>query len=690
MIIDEVGARGDFTGDVPPVLWDDGLTDEQRKAAAGHGGPHRLLAGPGTGKTLVMTRHVLFLIQEQGVQPDDLLVLTFTRAATFELRKRIRAGLGEGGGLPKIYTLHAFALGQLMRNQQMMRDLNQPLRIADDWEQRWIIEEDLKRLIKQDVEYVQDRFGDLSADWSTLRVDVDEWETHFPDPVFLAAWREHRSIYGYSLRAELVYQLKRCIHEFGEKFVLDKASHVLVDEYQDLNPCDLAIIRQLVSQGGEPYVAGDDDQSIYGFRHAFPLGIRQYPEQYSPCTDQPLTLCKRCDEEILQLGLFVAEQDYERIPKTISHEEGREGGHVHILRFQDQYAEAHGVAAITKHLIDSAGYRPHDVLVLLRSDHNRAFSKVLSDAFASLEILVATTTGDTPLDTMAGRKTLNVLRLADDRNDHLALRSLLQLTSGIGNSTWDRLYEMAKNNGEGFCQTIQRVVDDPKLLSGTGGRVAQAAEFVWALAERISNELKEFEAPTVETFKEYVLGIPKAVEPAAPDLDELLEYLEDLIKVSEVRDLPSFFNALQSISDDVDNLVQDGKVNIMTMHKAKGLTSPVVFVAACDDGYLPGRNEAGRLAEDERRLLYVSLTRAEHHLYVTYATQRKHQQYHSGRQDEDARRLTRFLRDGPLPPESGSEIAWNFEEDIACCLKATPVAPEATQEGRNHGEGNRH
>ncbi len=667
------GLTGDFSAETPLTLWHEGLTPEQRIAAGSSGAAHRMLAGPGTGKTLVMTHHVLYLVQEKGVQSDDILVLTFTRAATFELRKRIRLGLGEGGGLPKIYTLHAFALGQLMRNQKMMRDLNQPLRIADDWEQRWIIEEDLKRLIQQDVEYVKDRFSDLSADWSTLKVDADEWEALFPDPLFLATWRKHRAVYGYSLRAELVYQLKRCIQEFGEKFLLDKASHVLVDEYQDLNPCDLAVIRYLVSQGSEPYVAGDDDQSIYGFRHAFPRGIREYPDQYNPCTDGPLTLCKRCDEAILELGVFVAKQDIDRIPKDIKHEEGREGGHVHILRFRDQYREASGVAAITKHLLDSVGYRPHEVLILLRADKNRAFSKVFNDAFSSLSIPVATTTGDTPFDTVAGRKMLNVLRLAGDSDDHLALRSLLQLTSGIGDATWDKLYEMGVNNGETFCQTVRRVVEDPKILAGTGGRVASVATLVWTLAGEISTDLNKVEAPTVETFKEYVLDVAKKVASGEPDLDELLVYVEDLIRLSEARDLPSFFHALQSVSDDVDNLVQTGKVNIMTMHKAKGLTAPVVFVVACDDGFLPGRNEAGRAAEDERRLLYVSLTRAEHHLYVTYATERKDQQFHSGRHDEDARRLTRFLRDAPLQPESGSQFAHELGDDMACC------SPKATR-----------
>jgi DNA helicase-2/ATP-dependent DNA helicase PcrA len=653
------GLAGDFSAEASPTAWDEDLTPEQRDAAGSSGMAHRMLAGPGTGKTRVMTHHVLYLVQEKGVQPDDILILTFTRAATFELRKRIRIGLGEGGGLPRIYTLHAFALSQLMRNKQMMRDQNQPLRIADDWEQRWIIEEDIKALTGKSLEEVRENFARLSADWSTLNADADDWKTTFPDSAFLAAWTEHRTIFGYSLRAELVYRLKRCIQEFGDKFALDRSSHLLVDEYQDLNPCDLAIVRHLVEAGAEPYVAGDDDQSIYGFRHAFPLGIRKYADDYAPCAERSLTVCKRCDESILRLGLFVAEQDYERIPKTISHEEGREGGEVKVLRFGNQFDEADGVARICRSLIDRGSYSPHDLLILVRSDSNRAISSVLKDSLTSQGITVAASTGGTPLDSVVGRKTLNVLRLASNPDDHLALRSLLYLSTGIGDKAFSQLYAIAKEGGETFSSAARKVVADPTLVSHTGPRIRNAATFVWALAEKVKGDLADLEAPSVEKFRDYVTGVARAVQPDAPELDELVQYLQDVIIVSDSKDLDSLFHAIQSISDDVDNLIQVGKVNIMTMHKAKGLTSPVVLVVGADDGFLPGRNESGPPSGDERRLLYVSLTRAQHYLYVTYATDRLYQQSFYGRQDSDARRLTRFLREGPVAPVDGQQYSMN-------------------------------
>ena len=559
-------------------------------------------------------------------------------------------------GLPRIYTLHAFALSQLVRNRAVMRDLGQPLRIADDWEQRWIIEEDLKRLTDRDLDYVQERFNDLSADWSTLSADEEGWEQRFPDPAFLGAWQEHRKLFGYSLRSELVYQLKRSIDEFGDQFTVDRATHILVDEYQDLNPCDLAIVKHLVSQGSEPYIAGDDDQSIFGFRHAFPRGIRNFPHEFAPSTDRPLTLCKRCDKAVIDIGLFVARQDYARIEKEIVHEAGRDGGEVKILRFADQYREAQGIARIAKHFIDSESFRAHELLVLLRSDHNGAMSKVLREAFSALDIPVVATTGSTPLDSTIGRKTLSVLRLAADLEDQLALRTWLQLATGIGVGTLDRLYNLAKE-AEGFTNAVHRVIADPSLVTPRGRQVAETADFALRLARQVASDVAGDQVLPPEAFLDYIVGIAKQVDPESSDHAELVEYLEYLVTTSDLVNLDSFFQTIQSINDDVDNLLQIGKVNIMTMHRAKGLTSPVVIVAGCDDGFIPGRNEAGRHAADERRLLYVSLTRAMHHLYVTYATSRIAQQSHSGRQGSDARRLTRFLRNGPVGPIGGAEFA---------------------------------
>lgn len=633
--------------------WDEGLTPEQRSAASSYGQPTRMLAGPGTGKTLAMTRHILYLVQEHGVMPDEILAITFTRSATFELAQRVRAGLGEGVGLPRVSTLHSFALSQLVKNSNLLPEFSGNLRISDDWEERWVITEDLKRLLGTSVKDVQEKFSILSSDWETLNADHDDWEQQFPDGKFLAAWNEHRGIYAYLMRNELVYRLKRALDEFGPKFELDEAKHLIVDEYQDLNRCDLAIVETLVDRGAIPFIAGDDDQSIYGFRQAFPLAIRNFPKEHVPCLDPRLTICKRCDESILALGLFVAELDYEREPKEIEPEQDRPLGTTAILRFDDQYAEANGIAHLCQKLILDHDLSPHDILILLRSDANGAFSRVLIEAFNAADIEVAAATGDTPLGTATGRQVLSILRLAQDPNDSLALRTVLHFTTGVGDKTFDALYSFARSNDISFGDAARQVVGDPSIVD-RGGLVADACKRAWQMAEELFKNIEDSAEPSVDELLDHVRILAEVVGSAPDELDELIRYVEGVVRPARATDLPSLFHALQSADDDIEQTVEFGKVNILTMHKAKGLTADAVFVVACEDGLIPGRNEGELKRGDERRLLYVSLTRARRYLFATYCSQRFGQQSFSGRDGDDSKRLTRFLRDAPVAPTEGA------------------------------------
>ena len=179
--------------------WDRDLTATQKKAASHIGYHARLLAGPGTGKTLTMTRRILWLITEKGVSPSQILALTFTRAAASELRRNLKYNLEERGvDLPRVSTLHSFALRQIIRNASLTA-LPQPLRIADDYEERQIIIEELSNLIGVKVRETQKLLNELSSDWQKLTADTPDWVTRFPNPQFLGAWKQHREVYGYTL-----------------------------------------------------------------------------------------------------------------------------------------------------------------------------------------------------------------------------------------------------------------------------------------------------------------------------------------------------------------------------------------------------------------------------------------------------------------------------------------------------------
>lgn len=453
------------------MTWDDNLLPEQRTAAAHEGSHARLLAGPGTGKTLSLTRRICYLIEVRHVEPVRIMALTFTRAAAYVLRQRVMEELG-GDRMPRISTIHSFSLRQLLRNSRLITALPQPLRIADDWEERNIITEDLKAMLGlARIEDIRHLFNLLSADWQTLTAEDDFWEDQFANPAFLGAWREHRECYGYVLRSELVYQLKRALEQYGGFQLETPLEYLLVDEYQDLNRCDLAVVAAIGTRGVEVYVAGDDDQSIYGFRKAHPAGIRRFIIDYNGARDMTLSICKRCDRDILNIGLFVARQDYERIDKPIHPEEGRGTGEVALLRFRDQIAEAEGITEICRHLLERRGLQAHDILILLRSDNRGVLSTVIRDHLQSAGIPVAPTTGENdPLNESSGRQVLAILRLIVNPGDHLAWRTLLQLRSNlIGPGCIQTLYRLGNTQGLRFSQALQRVAEDASLIANPYG-----------------------------------------------------------------------------------------------------------------------------------------------------------------------------------------------------------------------------
>jgi DNA helicase-2/ATP-dependent DNA helicase PcrA len=598
-----------------------------------------------------MTRRIAFLIEEQNLEPANILALTFTRAAARELRERLERLLGvDTGDRPTVSTLHAFALRQLLRNQGAP-NLPHPIRIADDVEERWIIQEELKNLTDLHVNQVKSEFQNLASDWETLRADEDEWERRHPNPRFIGAWRHQRRVYGYTLRAELVYGLKKALDEDPNFELEPHFSHVVVDEYQDLNRCELAVIERSVERGQELFVAGDDDQSIYGFRNAFPLGLREFGDTYPAAEDGELEECHRCDRDILALALAVAEQDTERIAKELHCREDAGDGEVHTYRFASISAEARGIAQLCHDLTEDEGVEPGRILILLRNDPQRTYSTPIVGALedGGLEV-------ELPSDPFAlldegrPRELLCILRLLRNRTDDLAWRGLLQLRdNGIGAGTLFRLYQLADQRGERYHQTLQAVAADPEELGGhMRNRLADEIGEVDELLNQLAPTLDE----DVETGLEHVLDALEYLE--GEERDAVVELLTglDLGEEATLGGVEQAIIAARGAPEEKGESQEGGGecVRIMTMHSAKGLTADAVIVAGCDDELIPGNTSNRRELDDQRRLLYVSLTRARHFLYITYATLRMGRQSHMLGVSE-RRHLTQFLRDYVTPED---------------------------------------
>ena len=463
--------------------------------------------------------------------------------------------------------------------------LPSPIRVADDFEERHIIQEDLKDLLKlENIREVDDLLQRMSADWEQLTPD---WERRFPDPRFLGAWQEHRKIFGYTLRSELVYQLKLALSE-GQLRLKEPPKHLLVDEYQDLNACDLAVVKAIAEAGATLFIAGDDDQSIYGFRYADPEGIRRFTTEYESSYGLELTECKRCDCGILELALYVARQDTRRIDKRIWTAEGVGRGEVQILHFDTQIQEATGVAAICKWLRDAKKIRPGNILLLLRTDHHRQFSKPLRAALESQGFRVVTITD--PLEPLNcpkqeddklqihGRILLSLLRLCVERKDHLAWRTLLQLRSnGIGGQANHSLYNLARTRNDGYTGALLAVRDNPSLIDKFGKKFSEEVNNIEGMLAK-SPELRELEP------LDFVRRLAEAHIPDEGIRMQVLGVFERAAASAPVTDLSELLRII-NISPSQQNQIDPDAINIMSMHQAKGLTADATFVIAAEEEY---------------------------------------------------------------------------------------------------------
>jgi DNA helicase-2/ATP-dependent DNA helicase PcrA len=646
--------------------WDESLSPEQRIAASHYGSHARLLAGPGTGKSYTIARHIAYLVQEQEVSADEVMILTFTRNATRELKKSIYAELEPyTNKKPYISTLHGFSLRQLRRNASLLSTLPQPLRIADDWEEKEIINKDLVRISELTRERVEDGFRNLSSDWETLDYENEGWLATVPDAGFVGAWEEQRSVYGYLLRTELVYQLKKALQQNPEFLIEPKFSHLIIDEYQDLNPCDLAIVGACADKGMTVLAVGDDDQSIYGFRNADPQGIRDFPTTFAGSAELTLEECRRCDEEILASAMWVAEQDHARIPKVLRASEGRSGGEVKILTFANDLSERINLTQAIGHYIDK-GTRPQDILVLFRSDRQSTMSAPLIQELTELGISVETSIEKNPvLESTLGRVVLATLHLCFDISDSLAWRTILELTPRLGPRTVKAIYDAAIELGVTFGNAIEN--RDTFISNIPAAQRAIFLDTVSRTTEIVNHYSLERDAHIessgildVESFQSLVFGVINQILVEPEQLAETLAYFSDVIVLHGADDLSSLFAyiAIEFGLRDAD--VSTENVNIMTMHQAKGLTADIVIIVAAEDEIFP-RSDVRRHMADDRRLLYVSMTRAKHKLIISHCNRREGQQSHSGRFPGNPRRtLTRFLRNGPLIPESGVAFVSNL------------------------------
>lgn len=637
--------------------------DHEQRAAADHIGSHSVLfAGPGTGKTRTIKGKVLALVKRHEVPPQQILALAFTRIAANQLRDEICQVLGINGndGLeplgeevqkktptPHVSTIHAFALRQIIKNGDRVESLPKPVRVADDFFEREVVIQDLKGLLGIPVKQVTQELHELSASWE--RNETESEREHLfvqRNAQFLAHWREHRRVFGYTLRDEMVYQVKQALEQNPSFQLESNYLHLVVDEYQDLNPCDLALIRAMAARGCEITAAGDDDQSIYGFRHASPQAIRGFTQTYAGGQEFTLSVCHRCPQSVLDLAHFVIRQDTARKDKGTKPKPGCLDGKIELHAFRDQSQEARGLAQMIGRHRSPDGSFDKVILVLLRGDKDEKYSKVIVEALAEAGIAVAPDSVVRPLETPSGVLLRALLSLTVDATNSMAWRVLLQTQKNnrVGEKALRDVYDLCVANRWEFYQGLRGIVANPGLVKA-GSAVAKA---VGAVDAHLSETTKDIPAMDVVIERAIQVMVPEAERSAiADDIQQEIFSLG----IDSIEGLLTSV-AVRSVEDEGTGL--DPGVHVMTMHKSKGLSAPVVFVACAENHVLPGLDRTKEEELEMRRLFFVAVTRSKEELVFTWAMERNGNQMNHETRKPRRPDQTPFLKDSGLK----CEIHW--------------------------------
>jgi DNA helicase-2/ATP-dependent DNA helicase PcrA len=620
-------------------------TDEQQAIIAHHADRHaRILAGPGTGKSATVVALVDHLLA--GNPAARVKLLTFTRAATAELAKTVSAHPAAAAERPS--TIHSFSISVLLRNPGT-GDFPQPLRIADKWEEAEIVRPTLAHRINVRVDHLENLIREMAANWEFLQPHVLPRVDPAERARFVGGWNEHRQIYGYTLLAELPFALRQALIDHADLVGVDY-DLLIVDEYQDLNACDLESLHLIAERGCWVIAAGDDDQSIYSFRYAAPEGIRRFPEDYPGCSRYPLTVTQRCGRRIIEWASYVIAGDpgrpHERPPLACA--AGSPDGEVALLSFRGELAEARGIATLIRQLIERDHVAAEEILVLLRGDHNGTFSGPIKAALDELHIAYSDTDAvERMLAEPNNRRMLAAFRLLAHDRDSLAWASLLLLTPGIGRTFCDYIYERARVARVQFGEALFAAygADFPEAPRSAGRvRTLMRAVTAWLTAHPAPEETPE------DGWGHWIFvtaGGDVARAPSAACI-ELLHALDDLVE--EGLSFGRFLAQITPLGKD-RAIAESRGVRIMTMIGSKGLTVRATIIAGVEDGIVP-RPDAD--LGEERRLLYVAMTRAKEFLSCTWAGQRRGPTARAGRaRVRERRQQSHFFLGGPVPSQDG-------------------------------------
>lgn len=600
----------------------------------------RLVAGPGTGKSSSIEERICWLLS-QNVPAHSIHVVSFTRASALDLRNRIHVYSMQPGyeaaSDVRVTTLHSLALRVLRAAGQLNAYPVDPF-VLDNWEVENIFDEEFGHVYNHGVRRREDIRRNHEAFWST-----GEWNPANylpPDPPIseaerdqFAAFHTPRSqTYACVLPGEII---RLCVQNMEAGIVnaveLLGLQHVIVDEFQDLNPLDLQFVDHLIRQGATVFVAGDDDQSVYSFRFASPAGIQNFPTNYPGAGLHYLAACFRCPPNILAastalIGAFAAPNRIAKAHHSLyAASDPPVHGTVHRWRFAHPTHEATAIAQSCKRLID-AGMNPRDILILL--NNQRVLGRPIVEAMEEADVDCEHPREEGFLHSEAGRLAFAILRVVCEPDDYISHRAILGLRNRIGTGRCDQVFQAVLASNLNY----RAIFYDPIPSGAITGQALTAVNHARATCAALTGWEAE---DTLQQRRAAIAGLLNSALGDGAGWEAFSDTVPQGITLEQLRDF------MWADTDEQQGAVLEGvytrlgmeipeqgvlqpRVRIMTMHGAKGLASRVVFIPGLEDEILPGprRHQYPGLVLEAARLLYVSITRARACCVMSYSTRR--------------------------------------------------------------------
>lgn len=613
----------------------------QQAAALDLAGETRLVAGPGTGKSYSIEGRVEHLLQA-GVAAATILAVSFTRNAANDLKHRIRtkchsAGLQHRGEVP-VSTLHSVAL-RVLRLSNLLTMYPVDPRILDEWEMReWIDAEFAKQInvtpsrARQVREYHE-------AWWSTGQqnpanyIPADPPVTAHERQQFVTFHNMQCGFYACVLVGEIVHTCLRYANANSiDPRGLLGVDHLIVDEYQDLNPMDLEFVDHLIRQGVATFVAGDDDQSVYSFRHSSPQGIQTFDQRFPNATSHMLSDCFRCTSAVLHtaLGVLANFSPQTRIPKHLTSLYATAHpvvqGHAHWWKFGSPQAEAKAIANSCLEL-RAAGLNYGDMMVLL--GNRRVMASVVQEVLVESGVPISPVQVEPFRDTPAGRTGFAMLRILSDPTDLVAHRNLLSLLPQMGASRCLDVTARCRNANMNALDLYQGHIPNGVLTNMQHTKVQQIRMIVSSIQNWDVSDTVAQRGASLAQLVEQVRGSSDRQEwdafvQALPQ-GTMLSEIRDVLYTDNIDERASVIAAIHArLELPVPPSVDPDRVQILTMHGAKGLSAKIVFIPGLEETIFPNQRRAAKpgLIDEGARLLYVSITRARAAVFLTCAHSR--------------------------------------------------------------------